>query len=68
MLMSQAQEALVKAYIRLRGEDAVPGSASAYRITVRQLEALVRLSEAMARAYCCDTIRVAHVREVRGER
>jgi DNA replication licensing factor MCM6 len=39
----------------------VPGSASAYRITVRQLEALVRLSEAMARAHCSPTISPAHV-------
>ena len=32
---------------------------------VRQLEALVRLSEAMARVYCEPIIRVAHVEEVR---
>ena len=31
---------------------------------VRQLEALVRLSEAMARVYCEPIIRVAHVEEV----
>jgi DNA replicative helicase MCM subunit Mcm2 (Cdc46/Mcm family) len=31
---------------------------------VRQLEALVRLSEAMARVYCCESVEVAHVAEV----
>ena len=53
-------------YRELRGEDAAPGTQSAYRITVRQLEALVRLSEAMARVYCDPLIKVAHVEEVRG--
>ena len=52
-------------YRELRGEDAAPGTQSAYRITVRQLEALVRLSEAMARVYCDPIIKVAHVEEVR---
>jgi hypothetical protein len=114
----QAQAALVRAYKRLRSEDAVPGSQSAYRITVRaavgrrgsalglreaagfqlcgrtavesrgliqqrpltqpaspciapdprapqvrQLEALVRLSEATARVYCSPEVRVEHVQE-----
>ncbi len=53
--------AQVHAYKELRSEDAMPGSASAYRITVRQLEALVRLSEATARAYCSPSITPAHV-------
>ncbi len=65
ILTTRAQAALVQSYKRLRGEDAVPGSQSAYRITVRQLEALVRLSEAMARVYCSKTVEVPHVQEVR---
>ena len=64
-LLLQAQQALVKAFKRLRAEDATPGSSSAYRITVRQLEALIRLSEAMARVYCEETVSGKHVQEVR---
>jgi len=36
----------------------------AYKVTVRQLESLIRLSEAMARAHCDDTIKPLYVREV----
>lgn len=54
---------LVEAYKALRGDDA-QGDASAYRITVRQLEALVRLSEALARAHAQPAITPAFVREV----
>ncbi len=64
---AQAQRVLVDAYKRLRAEDAAPGSASSYRITVRQLEALVRLSEALARLRCSETITPANVREVRAQ-
>jgi len=60
----QAQAALVRSFKRLRGDDAAPGSHSAYRITVRQLEALVRLSEALARVFLSPTITVEHVTEV----
>jgi DNA replication licensing factor MCM6 len=61
----QAQSTLVRSFKRLRGDDAAPGSHSAYRITVRQLEALVRLSEAMARVYLSPTVTGEHVAEVR---
>lgn len=37
---------------------------SSYKITVRQLESLVRLSEAMARAHCDHIIKPYYVREV----
>lgn len=60
----QAKATLVEGYKRLRTEDAVPGSSTSYRITVRQLEALVRLSEALARLRCTDVILPQYVREV----
>jgi DNA replication licensing factor MCM6 len=55
----------VRSFKRLRGDDAAPGSHSAYRITVRQLEALVRLSEATARVFASPVVTAAHVNEVR---
>ena len=37
---------------------------SAYKITVRQLESLIRLCEAMARAHCEHEIKPYYVKEV----
>eukprot|EP01024_Parvocaulis_polyphysoides_P056548 TRINITY_DN5979_c0_g1_i1.p1 TRINITY_DN5979_c0_g1~~TRINITY_DN5979_c0_g1_i1.p1 ORF type:complete len:287 (+),score=36.68 TRINITY_DN5979_c0_g1_i1:134-994(+) len=58
-----AQKLLFLNYKRLRLEDATPGSQSAYRITVRQLEALVRLSEALARVHLSKGVTAQHVKE-----
>lgn len=58
-----AQRQLVSSYKRLRSDDAAPGTSSAYRITVRQLEALVRLSEALARLHLRDEVTRADVKE-----
>ena len=45
-------------YKRLRQRDTSGGvSKSAWRITVRQLESMIRLSEGMARMHCCDEVR-----------
>lgn len=63
VLLPAARRAIVEGYRRLRSEDAAPGSAAAYRITVRQLEALVRLSEACARARLSARVGQADVRE-----
>jgi len=61
----EAEKLLVDFYTKLRRGDAAPGSKSAYRITVRQLEAMVRLSEALARLHCDMKIRKRHVKEAR---
>jgi DNA replication licensing factor MCM6 len=54
---------MVDCYRKLRQGDTLGRSRSAYRITVRQLESMVRLSEALARLYCADEIQPAYVRE-----
>nr|VZI43399.1 unnamed protein product [Spirometra erinaceieuropaei] len=59
----EAMQCMVEEYKKLRQRDASSGSKSAWRITVRQLESLVRLSEATARLHCADAVTVAHVRE-----
>lgn len=47
-------------YKRLRQRDSSGGvSKSAWRITVRQLESMIRLSEGMARMHCCDEVSAA---------
>ena len=43
-------------YKRLRQRDQTGAARSAWRITVRQLESMIRLSEAIARMYCQDEV------------
>jgi DNA replication licensing factor MCM6 len=63
-LTPESRKVLVDCYRKLRQGDTLGRSGrSAYRITVRQLESLIRLSEALARLYCADTIEPAYVRE-----
>lgn len=47
---------LVRQYVRMRGFDSNAVTKSAWRITVRQLESMIRLSEAMARLHCNDKV------------
>ncbi|WFD32979.1 DNA helicase [Malassezia sp. CBS 17886] len=66
-LTPEASDVLVEKYLQLRSDDA-GGSVgrNSYRITVRQLESIVRLSEAIARANCRTEITPAFVREAYG--
>ncbi|CAL8083199.1 unnamed protein product [Orchesella dallaii] len=54
---------LVQCYKSLRQRDAGCAARSAWKITVRQLESLVRLSEGMARLHCLDQVSKKHVEE-----
>lgn len=62
-LTPEAQEVLVERYKQLRKEDTPTTGARSYRITVRQLESLIRLSEAVARVHCVDEVTPEFVRE-----
>jgi DNA replication licensing factor MCM6 len=48
----EAADVLVEKYRILRQDD----SRNSYRITVRQLESMIRLSEAIARANCTNEV------------
>nr|GEW64996.1 DNA replication licensing factor MCM6 [Tanacetum cinerariifolium] len=61
-LNAEARQILVDSYVALRKGDTAPGSRVAYRMTVRQLEALIRLSEAIARCHLDDEVHPRHVR------
>ncbi|KAK4438921.1 DNA replication licensing factor MCM6 [Sesamum alatum] len=61
-LSPEARQLLVESYVSLRRGDAAPGSRVAYRMTVRQLEALIRLSEALARTHLDTQVQAHYVR------
>ncbi|KAI8868895.1 MCM-domain-containing protein [Ramicandelaber brevisporus] len=54
---------LVEQYRNIRLEDASTVGRSSSRITVRQLESLIRLSEAVARVHCSTEIKPRYVAE-----
>ncbi|EEB05833.1 MCM complex subunit Mcm6 [Schizosaccharomyces japonicus yFS275] len=62
-LSRDARQEIVKKYKQLRMDDAQGAGKNSYRITVRQLESMIRLSEAIARANCVDDITPAFVNE-----
>ena len=61
-LTPEARAYLIERYKELRIDDS-QGGRSSYRITVRQLESLIRLSEAIARANCKDDVTPTFVAE-----
>jgi len=56
-ISAEAQQCLVEEYKKLRQRDAAGVARSSWRITVRQLESMIRLSEAMARMHCDEQVR-----------
>lgn len=62
-MTKEARDFLVAKYKELRSDDAQGLGRSSYRITVRQLESMVRLSEAIARANCTEEITPTFVSE-----
>ncbi|XP_071443764.1 DNA replication licensing factor Mcm6 [Hetaerina americana] len=71
VIIEEAEDLLVELYGRLRQRDGISGGSSGggggarctWRITVRQLESMIRLSEAMAKMECSDEVTPKHVRE-----
>ncbi|RLV83369.1 DNA replication licensing factor MCM6 [Meyerozyma sp. JA9] len=63
VMTKEARDFLVSRYKELRADDAQGLGRTSYRITVRQLESMVRLSEAIARANCADEITPTFVAE-----
>merc|ERR1711871_706545 len=63
VLTKECKNVLVECYRLLRQNDILGKNKTAYRITVRQLESLVRLSEALARLHLDDQVQPVYVRE-----
>ena len=62
-LSMDSQELLVQQYKHLRQRDTGGSAKSSWRITVRQLESMLRLSEAFARLHCSEEVTARHVKE-----
>lgn len=61
VISKEAQEVMISEYKKLRQRES--SNKSAWRITVRQLESMIRLSEALARMQLKEEIQVEHVQE-----
>lgn len=59
----EAAELLVLNYGHLRQRDTGVSAKGTWRITVRQLESMVRLSEAIAKMECSNEVQAKHVKE-----
>jgi len=58
----ESADLLVSSYKQLRQNDCT-GAGSSYRMTVRQLESLIRLSEGLARLHCDAEVKPSYVRD-----
>lgn len=63
IITKEALELLVENYGHLRQRDTGTSGKSTWRITVRQLESMIRLSEAQAKMECCEEVSEKHVKE-----
>lgn len=63
IITPEALELLVENYGHLRQRDTGTSGKGTWRITVRQLESMIRLSEAMAKLECCEEVTEKHVKE-----
>jgi DNA replication licensing factor MCM6 len=63
LITPESHRVMVECYCGLRQGDSLGRGRTAYRITVRQLESLVRLSEALARLHLDDEVKPVYVRE-----
>ncbi len=63
VMNKEAGDRLVTRYKELRADDSQGLGRNSYRITVRQLESMIRLSEAIARANCVEEITPEFVEE-----
>ena len=63
IITKDSKKVLVECYRLLRQNDMLGKNKTAYRITVRQLESLVRLSEALARLHLDEFVQPVYVKE-----
>jgi len=64
-LTEEASRLLVTYYKELRRSDSADSTSGSYRVTVRQLEAMIRLGEARARVVLSPEVTAAHVTEAK---
>lgn len=63
VISEDAAQVLVENYGHLRQRDTGISGKGTWRITVRQLESMVRLSEALAKLECLSEVQVKHAKE-----
>lgn len=63
VINDEAAQLLIQNYGHLRQRDVGTFGKNMWRITVRQLESMIRLSEAMAKMECSNEVQVKHVKE-----